>query len=445
MSGEDLRQRLSVNKKSNNRHRTDDEIRQELQNQYKYLTSKESKKFMQYVLYILGREIEREFPGVEFLLKGRTKSENSHDRKKDKVLKKDSNKDKKIFDTLGCCLVIKHIPFGTNIEHKLCQKHLTERAKKYTEIEETRLRLKKTIQEYKELDSDEDEELEESELELQKLEAQVNESEETRRKFEFKKERLEKTKKRISREKESHKNHIESIEELIQTYQQQYDMEDKEANNALARHVLNKIIDMPVLSKKLGITRVPHRAKVHDGGKSGYYIAYHDSVTSSKIKEWTEKKQKTAIQDDDKVEKNERKEHKDSAVNSKDEVWVLEIQAMSIQNYEQTKEDGEAQHSKCDGKARILPPLGETLEENQKFKERVSKDTPENIVYQSSIKKADGTTREGRVYVCSEVENVTYHFLEALENNPELFKYIIGKEDLFSDKSEIVTEEDIDI
>ncbi len=441
MSSGDFRQRLSVNKKGGSRHHTDDDIRQELQNQYKYLTSKESQKFMQYVLYILGREIEHEFPGVEFLLKERTKSENSHDRKKDKVLKKDSNKDKKIFDTLGCCLVIKHIPFGTNIEHKLCQKHLTERAKKYTEIEETKLRLKKTIQEYKQLEEEEDKEIQEAELELQELEVQANESEETRRKLELKKERLKRAKERCSKEKESHKNHIASIEELIQTYQQQYDMEDKEANNALARHILNKIIDMPVVAKKLGITRVPHRSKVHDGGKSGYYIAFHDSVTSSKIKEWTKRIQEMTAQDNTETEENEDKNH----TSSKDEAWVLEIQAMSSQNYEQTKQNGKAQHSKCDGKERILPPLGETLEENERFKERVLRDTPKNMVYQSSIKKSDGTIREGRVYVCSEVENVTYHFLEALENNPELFKYIIGRVDLFSDKSEIVTGDDIDI
>ncbi|MBO5004053.1 MAG: hypothetical protein J6D03_02130 [Clostridia bacterium] len=443
MSNEDFREKLR--KSSSNKHRTDDDIRQELQAQYEYLNNEYSQIFMRNVLYVLGREIEREFPGVRFSLCERTKSETSHKKKQEKVLKKESNKDKKIFDTLGCCLVIEHIPFGTNIEHKLCQKHLTERARKYTEIEENKLKLKKTIQEYKQLEEEEEKEIQEDNKEIQELEEKANASEATRKKVKLKKERLERTKERNRIEKESHQKHISTIEELIQTYQQQYDVEDKEANNALARHILNKIIDMPIIAKKLGITRVPHRSKVHDGGKSGYYIAFHDSLTSTKVKEWRKRIQEKNGQDNINIEKNSEKEQKDSKVDGKDETWVLEIQAMSIQNHEQTKQDGEAQHSKCDGKARILPPLGETSEENEKFRQRVLKDTPKYMVYQSSIIKEDGTMRKGRVYVCSEIENVTYHFLEALEKNPELFKYIIGKENLFSDKSEIVTDDDLEI
>lgn len=437
MSNEDFRQRLSTNKKGSTRHRTNDETRQKLKVQYEYLISKESRKYMKYVMYIMGSEIEQEYPGVVFRLIERDKSETSHEKKREKVLQKDSKKERKIFDTLGCCLVIEHIPFGANIEHKLCQNHLIERAKKYTEMEETSFILKKTIKEYEELETETDKEIQEDELELKELEVQINESEEVRKKFELKKQRLERAKLRFSKEKEAHKNHIASIEKLIQTYKQQYNVEDKEANNALARHILNNIIDRPRIAKKLGITRIPYRSKVHDGGKSGNYIACHDSLTSSKIRDNINKMQEMFM--------DKGIENKDSVKVREEVEWIIEMQAMSIQNYKQTKKGGKAQHSKCAGKERILPAFGSTDEENNKFKDRVLKDTPRYMVYQSSIKNEDGTIRKGRVYVCSEIENVIYHFLEALENNPELFKHIVGRKDLFSDKSEIVTEYDVDI
>lgn len=434
MSDGNLRERLS---RSIKHDREEADSRKKLENQYKYLTSKESQKYMQYVIYIIGSEIEHEYPGVEFQLIQRNKSEGSHEIKREKVSKRDLKRDRKIFDTLGCCLVIEKIPFGVNIEHKLCQNHLIERAKKYTEIEETKFKLKKTIEEYDILEAETDKEIKECELELQKLEVRANESEEVGKYFEQKRLRLERAKLMVSKEKKAHKEHIDYIEKLIQTYQQQYDIEDKEANNALARHILNKIIDRPRIAKMLGLTRIPYRSKVHDGGKSGNYVACHDSLTSLKINE------KIVSEMREMFRNNEIEE--DYLKSMEGIEWVMEFKAMSIQNYEQTKKGGKAQHSKCEGKERILPAFGDTDEANNKFKDRVLKDTPRYMVYQSSIKREDGTIREGGVYVCSDIENVVYHYLEVLENNPELFKHIIGRKDLFSDKGKIITGNDIEI
>lgn len=407
MSGEDFRNRISISRGS--KPRTEGEIRKALKEQYEYLTSEESDKYTQYVTLTMGQEIEESYPGVQFFLKVRDKSPSSHEGKIERVLKKDSSKDKKIYDTIGICLVIEHIPFGCKVEHALCQKHLTERAKKYTQIEEEKLKLKKIIKEYKDLEDEEAKEIEEIEKEVEMLRLVSYESEENSQEYERKKARLERSREIFNKEKEAHTSHIEEVKRLIDAYKQQYEMEDNEANNALARHILNKIMDKPRISKKLGISRIPHRSKVHDGGKSGHYIASHDSIQSSKLKG-----------------------------------WVAEMQAMSYQNYREAKE-GEAKHSKCEGKERILPPFGESDEEHKKFRELVLRETPRSWVYQSSSVNKDGTIRKGQIYVCSELENVAYHFLEALENTPELFKEITSREDLFSDNSKIVTEDDIEI
>lgn len=52
--------------------------------------------------YIMGSEIEQEYPRVVFRLIERDKPETSHEKKREKVLQKDSKKERKIFDTLDC-------------------------------------------------------------------------------------------------------------------------------------------------------------------------------------------------------------------------------------------------------------------------------------------------------------------------------------------------------
>ena len=208
----------------------------------------------------------------------------------------------------------------------------------------------------------------------------------------------------VQREQNNNDGHIKTQEELIAAIQEQYDMKDMECNNDLARHVLNKIIESPEMAKKLGIARVPHRSKVHDGGKSGYYVACHDTVKTTKLK--------------------------DLGIDV-----VMEIKAMSEQNYRESMV-GKAQDSKCEGKERVLPSFGTTEDDHKRFKNVVMSDIPRSMVYQSG-----GENSEPRVYVCSEVENFTYHFLEALEDNPELFKKIIGNPKLFSAEPKIVKEE----
>ena len=116
---------------------------------------------------------------------------------------------------------------------------------------------------------------------------------------------------------------------------------------------------------------------------------------------------------------------------------------MSHQNYEESRQ-GDAQHSKSEGKERVLPPYGETESEKEEFKKMTLNETPQNMIYESGGKNEDGTVRKGRVYVCSEVENVTYHFLEALEEHPELFKEIIKDEKLFDDVGKYV-DDDIEL
>ncbi len=423
MSNESIRKRLK-----------EEDSRKKLENQYKYLTSKVSQKYIQYLMFMIGSEIEHDYPGIVFRLIERNKSEVSHEIKREKVSKRQLNKDRKIFDTLGFCLIIEHIPFDVNIEHKLCQNHLIERAKKYTQKEEIELKLKKTIQEFKMLETKKDEEIKEYELKLQNLQLQANNSEQIREYIEQEKQRLERAKRIISKEKEIHKEHINCNKKLIQAYQEQYNIEDKEANNALARHILNKIIDS---LKKLGINRIPARSKIHDGGKSGCYVACHDSLISDKIKNQITSEIKEMVSNNE-INVDNLKEIEDID-------WVIEFKAMSIQNDKDTKVGGDAQHSKCKGKERVLPAFGNTGEENNKFKDRVLKNTPQFMVYQSSKKREDGTVQKGKVYVCSEIENVVYYYLEALENNPELFKHIIGRKDLFSDKSRVIAEEDIEI
>lgn len=398
MDKEEFRESLATPAKRTKR--TEEDIREELQNKYKILTTGEVQGYMQYIFLTIGQEIEKNFPGVQFYLKGRVKSPNSYNEKIERILRKDSKKEKDIFDTIGFCIVIEKIPYGVNIDHKLCRKHLTQRERIRTRIESATIKLEDLKNKYAEENEEYKLEVEEVKEELELLK-KLGADETAIKKKEA---RIAKLENWVQREKDNNNGHISTQEELIEAIQEQYDMKDMECNNDLARHVLNKIIESPEMAKKLGIARVPHRAKVHDGGKSGYYVACHDTIKTSKLK--------------------------DLGMDV-----VMEIKAMSEQNYRESIE-GKAQDSKCEGKERVLPAFGTTDEEHEKFRKIVMNDMPKSMVYQG-----EGKNSEARVYVCSEVENFTYHFLEALEDNPELFKKILSKKKLFSDKPIIVKEE----
>ena len=215
--------------------------------------------------------------------------------------------------------------------------------------------------------------------------------------------------KNVKRRLKASFSHIRDKEKLIDSLQDMYDALDEMSNNTLARYVLNKLLSSPEITKKLGINRIPHRNKVHDGGKSGYYIACHDSVQSSKLKK-----------------------------------WIAEVKAMSRQNFNES-EEGDAKHSLNEGKQRVFPPFGETEKEKNEFKQEVLNRTPKFFVYQSSKEQENGSIQKARVYVCSEIENVTNHYLEPLEKSPEFFKYILEDEKLFSDEYSVVEDEEMEI
>lgn len=396
-----FKERLSVNdKQTKTKEEKEEDYRKKLMDQYEFLTSDSSLEFTQKVFMTLGREIEESFPGVKFRLKGRVKSRESAEEKINRIINKSDKNDKKIFDTLGFCLVIDEIPFSAKIKHNLCQKSLNKRAVVKTQIAEQNLKLMRQLERYEKSEKDEMSLIKEKEQALEDIKQLIDEE-----KYNELLQLIDKDKKMFSDHEKQHIVHIGDIQYAITKLKEQYELRDRECNNYLARHILNKIIDESPSLSKLGISRIPHRAKVHDGGKTGYYVAFHDSVQSSKNKN-----------------------------------WVLEIQAMSHQNYEESRE-GDAQHSKSEGKERVLPPYGDTKSEIEEFKELTLKETPQNMIYESGGKNEDGTIKKGRVYVCSEVENITYHFLEALEEHPELFKEIIRDEDLFSDVGKYIDDD----
>ena len=75
MEKEEFRESLVTSTKRP--RKTEEDVREELRNKYKILTSGEVQGYMQYIFLTIGQEIEKNFPGVKFYLKGRVKSPNS--------------------------------------------------------------------------------------------------------------------------------------------------------------------------------------------------------------------------------------------------------------------------------------------------------------------------------------------------------------------------------
>ena len=85
-------------------------VEDRLKDQYSKLNSDESMKYVEQVMLFIGEEIERKYPGVTFFLKARVKSEESYNEKIKRAAKKKSLKEQQIYDGIGFCLIIEHIP-----------------------------------------------------------------------------------------------------------------------------------------------------------------------------------------------------------------------------------------------------------------------------------------------------------------------------------------------
>lgn len=372
-----------------------DEKIQEIQEQYELLNSEASWEYTEKIVSAIGNEIEHRFPGVEFELKARFKSPKSIKGKINRYVKSGEIYEKSIDDMIGICLVIKSVSDDFGFEHKLCERSVEDRSNIALEVanEESSLVnmtskiasglgiieldecIADTIKEIKILEKSEQPNQRLIDILKRNLNAMTVQSKVI-------------TKLQSSLESKSAK--------ILRIGGKYYAVSDNNINEMIARYIMNTIVSDKNFLGTLDLEREPDRMKNHDGGKSGYYVAYHNSVRSTKLAK-----------------------------------WKLDIHAMSEYNYIQQK-DGDAKHSSCEGKARTFPKVGRHGIAKEEFIKAVLETAPKNLVYQNGTK-----TEKGKVYRCSDVENMTYFYTEILKDNPELFYELVSDQTLFSDGQRI--------
>lgn len=376
----------------------------QLKKQYESLNSKASWKYTENIMLKMGNEIQKRFPGVDFTLKARFKSKKSHQGKIDRFIRKGEDSEKKIYDDIGFCLIVNSVADDFDFEHALCEMSVEDRSKIGLEIDNEKSSMKIIEDKYiKAIErSNIDEKAKRIKDQIEKLTELETPDDEL---IEVLKDSL-KTQEDLKKlSDELFKKLKEKSEKVVRIGNKYYTAADNKINEMMATHIMNKIISDKEFMKSLGLKVMLGRKKFHDGGKSGYYRAYHDAVESTTIPG-----------------------------------WMLEVQALSYQNYITSKE-GKAQHSKCEGKTRRLPRLGENPIQKEAFKQAILESAPKNLIYQTGTYKNGEQIKPGTVYKCSDVENMTYFYLEVLRDRPDLFKNIITDTTLFSDEHEIIEED----
>ena len=386
-----------------------EEYEKKLDEEYRFLNSKESAEYTRRVLLEMGRYIQQNFPGVEFELKARFKSPTSFKGKKDRI-RKSEKPEKPIYDVIGFCFIVKSVSDNFNFQHVLCKQLIDERIAigntidneilSLQEMEESfRCKLNKIRENLKRLslypkneEVVEDHKLTKEE-ELNGLVKKFNDLKDAYKSNNDIQILLESIQLLINNLQEQLKEFEEKMAKLEVTLKKQYEDKDDEINKMIATHIMNKLMESEVFMNKLQLEKIPGRTKIHDGGKSGFYIAFHDNLRSRVLNN-----------------------------------WILDIHAMSDRNYRVSQKD----HSQAEGKKRIFPRINST-----NFKNEVLSRVPRNLVYQcGKYEETDeGTlieTEPGKVYECSDIENIVYFYLEILRENRATFKSIISDCELFS-------------
>lgn len=368
---------------------------------YEKLRSNESIDYMKKILLEFGQEIQKRFPGVDFILKARIKSPKSYNDKINKLRKKSPIGKKDIYDGIGFCLIIKSVADDFDFNHALCSLNVKKRmqiklniANEKSGFTMLKRKHKKIIKQYEEIGS-----VQEIKEELEKLKSS-----------ETKNEHLIKILENSLKSQELLKSYVDELiinaqdknAKIVKLGNDYYMAIDNKINEMIGIHIMNKLTNDEKFMSNLGLEIVPNRKKFHDGGKSGYYIAYHDTLgsTNKEFESW----------------------------------WDMEAQSVSYENYVNSKE-GTAKHSQCEGKSRTFPMIGETKEEQKRFIEEVLNSAPQNYVYENGKYEHGQTIKKGSVYKCSDIENVVYYYVEELKGQPDLFKYIVSDEELFEDKN----------
>lgn len=379
----------------------EDEVKS-LKEQYDKMNTDESWDYTEEILLKMGIEIQKRFPGVDFILKARFKSEKSHNGKIERIIKKGENK--KIYDDIGFCLIVKSVDDDFGFEHALCEMSVEDRIKAGLEIDDEKSSIKIINKTYKK--SEEEEEKNEITENIEKLKKKIIEQEQQENPDEELIKLLKESLKNMENQNKANEDLLKKInkksDKIIKIGNSYYKAVDNKINEMIATHIMNKLIEDKEFMDSLELEVIPGRKKFHDGGKSGYYRAYHNAVRSKKINDWN-----------------------------------LEVQALSYQNYV-TSREGKARHSKCEGKSRKFPRLGETDEQKAQFTKEILKTAPKNLVYQPGIYDGEQVIKPGKVYRCSDVENMAYFYMEVLKDKPDLFRYVTGNQELFSDEGEII-------
>ena len=373
--------------------------KQELRAQYDKMNSPESWQYTEEVLLAMGKKIQQEFPGVDFILKARGKSIESHEGKISRLDNSNDSDGKQIYDNHGFRLIIKDVADDFKFEHALCKLNVAQRIKIALDIRNEKSSIKLINKKYEKFLDNYDElggstELEQAIKELEQSKSQNIQLLNT----------LKRTLKKLKMQEimitELHKELESKDSKILKMGKNYYEFTNDYINSMMATHIMNSITKDKSFMKSLGLRILPWRKKFHAGGKSGYYRAYHDSLGSTrKGFEW----------------------------------WKLELQALSYSDYLVSK-DGSAKHSNCEGKRRVLPKLGETKADKEYFKKKVLRRVPKNLVYQNGIYKDGKEIKPGTVYKCSDVENMVYYYLEVLKDAPDFFEDLISDTSLFSDK-----------
>lgn len=366
-----------------------EEHKEKLYNQYELLNSIESQLYTQKILLEMGKVIQQYFPGVEFELKARYKSPKSFQGKIERLIK-DTEKDKYIYDNIGFCLIVKSVSDNFGFKHALCERFVKKRIKLGLEIDNEKSSLKILEVKYKKV-VESLKNTEKLEKKIEELKKSDNPDEEVIKLLEESLNDKEKLKILAEMSKQQIQKKTEKIEEIANEY---YNEIDNKINEMIAIHIMNKLMTNKNFMNSLKLEKIPGRTKNHDGGKSGYYIAFHDALKSRLLK-----------------------------------YWMVDLHAMSYKNYVVSQLD----HSQAEGKERIFPRI-----DSGDFKKNVLDAVPRNLVYQNGRYKDGKEIKAGKVYVCSDVENVTYFFTETLKDNSNIFKYVISDNELFSGKGKII-------
>ena len=406
------------------------EYEKKLDEEYELLNSKESIDYTKKILLEMGKSIQKYFPGVDFDLKARLKSPKSFEGKKDRM-RRSQEEEKPIYDNIGFCLIVKHVADKFGFKQLLCDSLVNARIKLGQEIdnekssqwlietndkiietihdgnkaEEKVRKLEARLQEYKKkkeklkeefakISKTKDEDyIELLEASIKLIENLIKDSEES---IEIAKEGIIDREKLVDLVNEQKEKLGEKSEKIIAIGEEYYEYVDNTINERMSVFIMNELIKNNLFMNSLKLKKIPGRTKIHDGGKSGYYVAFHDAIKSKTLK-----------------------------------YLMIDLHAMAYGNYKVSKLD----HSQGEGKERIFPRLG-----IPNFRETVLEMAPKNIIYQQGKYENGKEIKPGKIYECSDIENVIYFFTETLEMNKDTFKYVISDKSLFSGKGKKISE-----